>query len=370
MPRFLNPYELDEISGVLSDRDHPTPSELQSNFGVTQLFDTETIDLDKVSPDLRIGIFVAPDQQAKPSTLRGYQTKVFYPGYWKDKSTVDFRNIRKRRVGEPLNGSLTSGGKIRLAIQDHMELMEDKRTRLLEWISAQLLLFGQYTATSERHPPVLIDMERNVVTDAAGLNGGNANQADLTVIDDNGGAGKRAWDATTPTVPNSPVNDLNEMLRAAWEPIRKIYISDDAWSELIKDPDFDTLISTQVTTMTSFDVDLLPSQQSKEGLKLRGIIGIQRIPIWTYNATYQATTAAITVLTKFIPDGYVIMVPDSSFGVQAYGAIQHAGADFQARELFWNSWTTDEDGKPWLQGQSAPAFLHTKINSTVAWKVM
>ena len=87
MARFLTPYELDEIYGVLEDRTYPLPTELQSNFSTVINFETETIDLDKIAPDLRIGIFVAPEQNAKPTASRGYSTKVFYPGYWKDKAT-------------------------------------------------------------------------------------------------------------------------------------------------------------------------------------------------------------------------------------------------------------------------------------------
>ena len=381
MARFATPYELNEIYGTLVDRDYPTPTELQSNFGMMQPFETETINLDKVSPDLRIGIFVAPDAQAKPTVARGYQTKVFYPAYWKDKATVDFRNIRARRIGEQISVPTSNAGRIASALQANMEIMKAKRERLQEWMAAQILLYGSYVATSERHPSVLVDLEPNIATDAATLNGGKANRANLTasaitlptgstlpVITDNGGAGKRAWGSTGGTSTVSPIADLQQMLNAAWEPISKIYMSDDAWLQVTKDSSFSTVISTLISTTSSFLVDLLPRQQSKEGLKLRGTIS--GIPIWTYNAEYQATNSASTSLTKFIPSGWVVMVPDARYGVQAYGAIQHGAADLVATEMFWNSWIEDEFGTPWLQGQSAPLFLHTKINSTVAWKVM
>ena len=212
MTRFLDPSELDEISGVLEDRSYPLPNELQSNFGTVNTFETETIDLDKVSPDLRIGIFVAPEVNAKVTTGRGYQTKVFYPGYWKDKTTVDFRNIRKRGVGQALSTPTSNAGKIAAAMQNHMDIMKGKRTRLLEWIAAQILIHGKYTAVSELHPSVLVDLEVNVAQNAADLNGGNANRANLTAstvhewpaINDNGGVGKRAWDSTGGTATVSP----------------------------------------------------------------------------------------------------------------------------------------------------------------------
>lgn len=381
MARFATPYELNEIAGTLVDRDYPTPTELQSNFSSVQLFETETINLDKISPDLRIGIFVAPEAQAKSTTPRGYQTKVFYPGYWKDKTTIDYRNIRQRRIGEQVSVPTSNAGRIASAIQANMELMKAKRERLLEWISSQILLYGSYVATSERHPSVLVDLEPNIATDAATLNGGKANRANLTatavnlptgatlpVINDNGANGKRAWNQTGGTAAVSPVADLQQMLNAAWEPISKIYISDDAFALLQKDPLFSNLFTPYLGAMAQFQMDLIPRQQTKEGLKLRGVMG--NIPMYTYNAQYQATSAASTSLTSFIPAGWVIMVPDSRYGVQNYGAIQHGAADFVAQEIFWNSWIEDEFGHPYLQGQSAPLFLHTKINSTVAWKVM
>jgi hypothetical protein len=388
MARFATPYELNEIYDTLVDRDIPTPTELQSNFGLAVPFETETINLDKISPDLRIGIFVAPDVSAKATVQRGYQTKVFNPGYWKDKATVDFRNLRVRKVGEQIATPTSNAGKIATSLQDSMVIMKAKRERLLEWISSQILLWGAYTATSELHPAVLVDLEPNIAThlttdgtstatvpaaQAVGLGNGKANRANISgtnitnpttgqVIPTLGTA--RNWGGASAT----PVADLQSMLNAAWEPISKIYISDDAFAELQKDALFSKIVTPYLQAPDVFLLQAVPIQQSKEGLKLRGFMG--NIPIWTYSAEYQATTAATTALTKFISSGYVVMVPDSRYGVQAFGAIQHGGADFQAIDIFWNSWTEEETGKPWLQGQSAPIFLHLKVNSTVCWKVM
>jgi hypothetical protein len=394
MARFLTPYELDEIYGVLSDRVYPLPTEMQSNFGTIATFGTETIDLDKISPDLRIGIYVGADIQAKTTTMRGYQTKVFYPGYWKDKATVDFRNLRKRRVGEKLSAPTSNAGKITQAIQDAMEVLDSKRVRLQEYAATQTLLFGNYTMKSELHPPVNVDLEPNIAThltnegtatgsgvtlvpasQGVSLGGGRANRANISGTDvTNPTTGQviptlgsnLAWGAASST----PIANLQSMLDASWEPITKIYMSDDAWGKLILDTKFDSLISTDKTYMSTFAVDLLPKQQSKEGLKLRGVIGAQNIPIITYNASYQATTAAATVLTKYVDAGWVVMVSNPAYGVAAYGAILHNQADLRAQEVFWHQWQEEELGKVWLSGQSSPIHLHTKINSTFAWKVM
>jgi hypothetical protein len=381
MARFATPYELNEIAGTLVDRDIPTPTELQSNFSSVQLFETETINLDKIAPDLRIGVFVAPEMQAGVTTPRGYETKVFYPGYWKDKTTVDFRNIRTRKAGEQISVPTSNAGRIAAALQENMAIMKAKRERLLEWVASQILLYGSYVATSSKHPSVLVDLEPNIATSAATLNGGKANRANLTgtavnlptgstlpVINDNGGNGKRAWDSTGGTATVSPVTDLQAMLDAAWEPISKIYMSDNAFKYLQADPLFSKIVTPFLQAASTITLDLVPKQQNKEGLKLRGFLGL--IPIYTYNAQYQAVTDNSSTLTKFLPDGWVVMVPDARYGVQAYGAIQHGSADFVAQEIFWNSWIEDEFGHPYLQGQSAPIFMHTKVNSTVAWKVL
>lgn len=394
MARFLSPFELNEIYGTLVDRDIPTPTELQSNFGLTQPFTTETINLDKIVPDLRIGIFVAPDVQAKPTSVRGYSTKVFYPAYWKDKFTPDYRNVRARRVGEAISIPTSTSGRLALAIQDGMDLMKAKRNRLLEFMAAQILLYGSYTATSELHPAITVDMEPNIAThlttdgtatgsgvtlvpasQGVGLGNGKANRANISGTNvTNPTTGQviptlgtnRAWGAASQT----PIDDLSAMMNAAWEPISKIYMSDDAFAKLQTDAKFSQIVTPILTASSGLILNLSPMQQTKEGLKLRGYIGSQNIPIWTYNAQYQPTTAATSALVNFIGSGWVVMVPDARYGVQAYGAIQHGAADFQSTDLFWNSWMDDENGQPWLQGQSAPILLHTKINSTVAWKVM
>lgn len=387
MARFLTPYELNELftEAVLVDRDIPTPTELQSNFGRTELFTTETINVDKIAPDLRIGVFVAPDVQAKPTTLRGYQTKVFYPSYWKDKGTPDFRNVRARRVGEQFSVPQTTAGKIAAAVQDLQNVMQAKRTRLLEWVASQVLLYGSYSTTSELHPATVIDMEPNIATSlttdgtaaggvpaaqAVSLAGGKANRANISgtnvVIPATGQTiptlgTNRNWGGASAT----PIADLQAMLSAAWEPISKIYMDDTSFRLLSADPLFSKVVTPFMAAMNVASLDLLPKQQTKEGLTLKGFIG--SIPIYSYTAQYQPTNS--TTLASFIPDGWVVCVPSSNYGYQAFGAIQHGAADFQATPLFWNSWMEDEFGQPWVQAQSAPAFIHTKINSTVAWKV-
>jgi hypothetical protein len=389
MPRFLSPYELNEISQtILVDRNYPTPTELQSNFGSQVTFETETINLDKISPDLRVAIFVAPDVQAKPTTGRGYQTKVFYPSYWKDKATVDFRNIRVRRAGEAFSTPTSNEGKIAAELQNMMQLMTDKRSRLLEWIAAQILIYGSYVAASELHQATTIDLEPNIATNlttdgtaaggvpaaqAVSLGGGRANRANISgtnvTIPATGQTiptlgTNRAWGAASGT----PVADLQSMMDAAWEPVTKIYMDNAAFDKLAADPLFAKVVTPFMSAMNTFTLDLVPKQQTIEGLKLRGFFGAGGIPIWTYTAQYQPTNSLN--LVNYLPAGWVVMVPQASYGVQAFGAIQHGLADFKATPLFWNSWTEEEFGIPWLQGQSAPAFLHTKINSTVAWKVM
>jgi hypothetical protein len=388
MPRFISPYDLDQIFGVLVDRDIPTPTELQSNFSQVVTFETETIDLDKISPDLRIAIFVGPEAMAKATIGRGFQTKVFYPAYWKDKATIDFRNIRKRRLGQPLNTPVSTEGKIALALQDLMEIMSAKRQRLIEWIASQIMLYGAYAAKSELHPTTLVDLEPNIAThlttdgtstatvpaaQAVSLGGGRANRANISGTDVTNPTTSqviptlgtnRNWGGTSGT----PVKDLEDMLSAAWEPIQTIYMSDDAYKQLVNDPLFDSVLTPFLQASNTFKMDLVPKQYTKEGLKLRGTFGAGQIPIWTYNAAYQPTNSTTT--TQFMGSGWVVMMPAPTYGVQAYGAIQHGLADFRATELFWNSWVEDEFGFPWLQGQSAPILLHTKINSTVAWKVM
>jgi len=309
MARFATPFELNEIYGTITDRGAPTPTELQSNFGMVQPFETETINLDKVAPDLRIGVFVAPDVSAKPTVLRGYDTKVFYPGYWKDKATVDFRNIRVRRVGEAISTPTSNAGKIAQSLQDTMVLMEAKRQRLLEWIAAQILVYGSYTATSERHPAVLVDLEPNIATvvtgtatstatvplaQAVSLDSGRANRANISgtaVTNPISGqvfptlGTNKSWTAANiPALTATPLADLQSMLDAAYEPITKFYMSDNAWLALTLDKGFATAISTLVTTTSQFMVDLLPRQHTKEGLQLLGTIAC--LPIWTYNAAY------------------------------------------------------------------------------------
>ncbi|MGH8710135.1 MAG: major capsid protein [Burkholderiales bacterium] len=389
MALLFTPYNLHQIfDTILSDRDEPIPNQLQSHFGRSVFFESQTLDLDQVFPDMRISQFVAPSMQADPHTLRAHKTKIYYPTYWKEKATVDINNLRTRLPGEQIGAPITTAGKLASAITQNMMAISDKRTRLMEWTAAQIMLYGAYTASSAKHPAILVDLEPNIAThlttggtatatvpaaQAVALNSHRVNRANISGTDvTSPSTGQviptlgtnRAWGAASGT----PVLDLEEMLEACWEEIGIIYMSTNAYAEFQKDPLFSKVVAQFLVPASTITLDFAPGQTPKAGLRVRGRLNGSGIPIVTYTAQYQPISS--TTLAKFIPDGWVVGMPAASYGVTAFSIIEHAGADYGAQEIFWNSWQDEEFGKPWIQAQSAPLMIHTKINSTFAWKVM
>jgi hypothetical protein len=264
--------------------------------------------------------------------------------------------LRKRKAGQPFNVNNSP-----LAAYNEALIMTgtdflNRHNRLKELAAAQLLAFGTYTATSERYPePVVIDLGRKA-----------ALSADYTTLNRNGGAGKGAWDATGGTATVSPMADFEEWFDQCQEPIQTVYMSNKSWALLKADPAFKDSIDMNIRNLTAANYELFPQQGTVNGLKYRGTMTSNGTNIFTYTGTYEDIDG---VTKAYLPDGYVIGIPASEHGVIAHGAIEHGAAGYQAYEEFWNNWFEDEFGVPYIQMQSAPLLLHTKINSTFGIKV-
>ena len=369
MPSFIAPDELHEILATLRENDEPNPSEMQSNFSSTHQHWTKTLDLDEIVPDRRVAIHVAADITAPTHAQRGYSTRVYHGGYWKEKATLDFSQLQQRMAGNGWGNVKFSSQAFLSILNEQRRDMEAKRDRLKELNCATLLKDGKYFIVSAKHPSIEIDLGLVEATTEALLNSGSANKADLTTLNANGIVGGRAWDTSTGTITTrSPVDDIEQMLEVPHENISKIYIGKRALSKLLADPKADKMINKDFNNLTMAKLALGPQSFNKEGLKLVGFVGLDNIPIFVYNTTYQPSNSTTEV--SFLPDTHVIMVPASKFGLRCQGPIQRADAGYQPMDNFWHSWTEDEAGNPFIQGHSAFTYLHVKPKSIVTWKVV
>jgi hypothetical protein len=350
-------YDHEEISGVLSEV-VPFQHQLLNHFGNIMNFDTETIDFDKISDDLRVAIYVDPALSARNVRERGYSTKKYTAPYTKQKAGITPANIRKRPAGAPINNFGSPAERYAASLIEKATSMRIFHRRLLELTASQLLLAGSYTAVSDLYPtPVVVDFERNA-----------GNTMNFATLNANGGVGKRVWGSTGGTATVSPVADLEEFFNLCQEQIQVVYMSDNAWAQFTLDPKFETALDITIRNLSASNFELMPKQGTIQGLKYRGMLASNGTAIYTFNGTYQHPTTG--VITKYIPDGYVVGVPSSQFGTIAYGAIQHGEAGYVSVDEFWNMWMDEEFGIPYLQFQSAPMLVHTKINSTFAVKVI
>ncbi len=350
-------YDHKEISGVLSEL-VPFQHELLTHFGNVINFNTPTIDFDAISDDLRVAIYVDPALSARNLRERGFSTKTYTAPYTKQKAGITPSNIYKRAAGEPINNFGSPAEKYAATLLQKAVSMRLFQQRLLELTASQLLLAGTYTATSDLYPtPVVVDFERKA-----------SNTVNFATLNANGGTGKRVWGSTGGTATVSPVADVEEFLDLCQEHIETIYMSNDAWAQFKADPAFSRAMTTTIRNESTPNFEVMPKQGTIQGLKIRGTLASNGTVIKTFNGVYQHPTTG--TITKYIPDGYMIGVPSSQFGTIAYGAIQHGEAGYQSVDEFWNMWVDPEFGVPYLQFQSAPMLVHTKINSTFAVKVI
>jgi hypothetical protein len=174
----------------------------------------------------------------------------------------------------------------------------------------------------------------------------------------------------------SPVADFRRMYEtsARWGGLPSYYLmSDDAYDAF----NFDVTtnyskgadLTLDVLTRNALDVQQRP--QNIDGLTFRRNWVFENgtiVPIYTYNAVINNRTTGVA--ESFIGSGWVVGIPDSSYGLKVYGRIKHARAGFTAMPRFINRWMDEKTAVEEYEMHSNFLVAHKKINALTAWKVV
>lgn len=375
---FLSPYEAGKVlEGVLPANKTVRPNWLQTHFGQVRTSESRTINFDQeFSTKNTMGMFVAPHSDVTPITLENFGHKELTFGYAKEGlNSPDYEEISTRQLGQPLNGPIDVMANELADIRAKLAKAEQRFENLFEYIAAQILFYGSYSAVSEKHPLVAYDFGRTVVTTDAGYLAGNVPSIDLTTLVGNGGAGKRAWDSTGGTAAPTPVKDVIKMASTAYirAGVSVCLMSSDAY-ELFED-DITTNYATAANLTTAVlgrvELKILPMVEAYQSLNYRRTFPLGNgkfVDIYTYDAIYHDRTTGVA--TPYVPDGYVVMIPPSSYGAKVYGRIMHPRAQYAAMPRWMNVWEDNKTGKREWEIHTSFIMGHTDIDSVVSWKVM
>jgi len=373
---FLDPYSASKVlSGVIPANKVKRPNWLQTFFGNVSTTELDTVNFDvEFTAKNTMGMFVEPNVDATPIQLNDFGTKQLSFAYAKEGlSSPDYEEINTRQLGQAFGTVDVMANEV-LDLRSKLALSEQRFENLFELVARDILIYGAYTAESEKHHKVYYNFGRTVITTETDLNNDLVPEADLTTINANGGVGKRAWGSTGGTKSPTPVADLVQMYETAKfrAGTAACLMSADAYVEFNKD----LVTNYKDSSVNTLDVilraqqDILPRIKDVQGLTFKRSFPMgngELIDIYVYDAFYH--TRAAGTKTKYVPDGYVVLIPPSENGIKVYGRIKHPRASYAAMPRWINFWENNKTGKREWEIHTNFLMGHIDIDSVVSWKV-
>lgn len=391
---FLSPYQLGKVlSGVIPANKVKRPNWLQTFFSrvETSVYPTVNFDFEYIHKNI-MGQFVEPDADTVPVQLQDFGTREMRFAYSKEGlNSPDYEELVQRRIGQQF-GTVDVLGNEAWILQQKLMYAEQRFENLFEKISSDILIYGGYSAKSELHRDIKYDFGRTVVSTAAELAGDLVPAANLTasaiykpwdssnvympvVSGVTGGNGAKAWTKANVTAGTStPVKDLVKMyetakFRAGTE---ACVMSSDAYDAFNYDVETNYKDAANMLTAVILraERDILPRIKDVQGLTLKRSWAVgpgELVDIYVYDGLYNDRITGAR--TKYVPDGWCVLIPSSDNGVKIYGRIQHPRAQYAPMPRWLNFWENTKTGKREWEYHTSFVMGHAEINSVVAWKV-
>lgn len=341
-------YTTAHLLGMLEERvDRPTSFALDMFFPDIVEDENEEIIWDKLPFSAPLAPFVAPNVPGQNMKTRGFKSEVFSPAYIKPKNTVSPKEARKRRAGEPINGSLSLEQRRDLYVADLLGRQEDAIDRRLEWMAWQVLRTGTCTVEGENYPSVTVNFGRKA-SHTKLLTGANAwDSTDFPMEDYFEDAAGEIQDAT------GFAGTTHIMTPSAWKIARR----DKAWRE--------TLDNRRQASgnMELSSIALANGDAASKDIGSRYVGSSGDMDFYVFDGKY---TDKSGTLTSFLPGKSCISVAKQGLeGKQIFGAIEDH-ENLVATKLFPKMWDQHDPSKRILMTQSAPLIVPGRANAVIA----
>lgn len=334
-------YSTDHLLGVLSAMDRTSTPLLDLFFAEQIEFDTERIYIDKLNDANRLAPFVSPVVEGRAMRARGYSTRDFQPPYVKPKHTVTPVNALKRKAGERFGGELSPADRFDAAVADNLRIEEDAIARREEWMAAQQLRTGIFTAVGDEHPAIAVDLGRN---------------ASLTKVL----AGASRWGQAGIFPFRNLATWASEVATLSGAHPGTVVMDPLATQFLQQDTEFRSLLDNRRQDSGPFN--FLPLANGAIGEELVFVGRAGQFEFWQYSNTYVDDAGATQ---KYLPDNTVIMGSRTrAAGVRCYGAIQDVDA-MRAMARFPKMWKVEDPSSMVTMIQSAPLPILQRPDATL-----
>ncbi len=375
---FMSPYQVSKyLSGVIAGTKLEQQTFLQEQFGNRDTTEDPTVNLDREFDQKNImGQYVHPKADADYMQLPDFGTQELRFAYAKEAiQSDDFVTLNQRQLGDAF-GQIDINSNDARNLAKKLGLALAAFSNLKEKAARDILYYGTHTAEGPKFSKVTWDFGRTVCTTDAEYVAGICPSIDLTTLDGNGGAGKRAWGSTGGTAAPTPYVDIQKMVFTAARrgiTISKFLISDDAFLALEADlkANYPDAADLTIAVQTRIDLQILPVIQKYQGLNFRRSLPLgngQVVDLYTYKAYYNDRITSAQ--TAYAPEGYVVGIPDSNLQIIRYGRILHRKARWSAMPVWVNTWIDNKTGEIEQELHTSFVLAPLNINAIPSWKVM
>ncbi|WP_425057625.1 hypothetical protein SCACP_21420 [Sporomusa carbonis] len=284
-------------------------------FPNIQTFPTKTVMMDYRKGNRMMAPFVTKGVSGVNVERGRFTTKEYEPPMMAPQRPTTVADIENRAFGENVFSSRTPEQRaMELRARDMAEL-QDMNTRRIEWMCAQLMLFGQFEAAG------YADDGKTQIIDTITYSDWTQK---LTLT------GSDCWLATDGKTPQGdPYSVLEEMSQTISRNSGRIpevaIFSYKTKNALINNPSLQKIL--MIPSRDNMTLMSIQPRITVPGVVRVGIIESLNLELYAYDGIYQDDNGTIQ---QYIPDGYVIMgVPGR--GSQLFGAITQLENDEEFR---------------------------------------
>lgn len=319
---------------------------LSLGFRDTLTFDTEEVQMGRITEDRPLAPLVMPMAEGRPLYNQTEKVEVLKPAYVKPKDPVNPGMMIRKRAGLGELAAETDqspqaryNAVVAAVLRFHREAIE----RRWEWMAAQATLNGTNILVGDGYPAQTVDFGR---------------AANHTVVL---GGGSRWGDSGV-----KPQDDLETWIDRVQEarfggPVTDVIFGPTAWKLYRADLKADALTAMDIRQTNPVNIDL---NMVTERVQFVGNIS-RNIRAWVYSDYYHVNG----VKTNFMDPRDVLVYSPNLQGVRCYGAILDLDAQMNATAVFSKMWNSDDPSATMVMTQSAPLMVPVNPDSTLRARV-
>jgi hypothetical protein len=359
---YYDPYQTAAVlePAVVRANTLAKPNFLQQWFPSAGTWDLPTVNFDKEFMTRNLmSDHVAPRVDASIVDLQGYTTQEMRFGYMKEGVIdPDWEQLQGRLLGEAFNSSPDYWARFNKHVSQQLVRTEEFFSNRFEYVASSLVFNGTYLCTSDKHPTIFYDFKRTKVTTEAALLKGYVPEVNLVTLNANGGAGKRAWNATGGTKAPTPYLDVATAVKTVLRRsgVDCIVMSSDVYPYLEADlkANYKDASDNTLRVEKEFDLRVFPILGAYQRLVYQRMLPMVMdgsgssimVPVYTYEAVYHDRKINDIDLAErnYVPNGKFAVLPSKDKGMKLYGRILNPNAQFEAIPRYINTWKNEKTG--------------------------